>query len=113
MHKLEENGVRSKVIAPENELSELVEEILRYEHGRLVEEALHDLVSLDEARKELADESMDEFELKNARRLIEEGFEEDVTLSWRGEQVLGGAGEERMKMTETSAQTSRGRGVPS
>ena len=60
MHKLEENGVRSKVIAPENELSELVEKILRYKHGRLVEEALHDLVSLDKAKKALADEFMDE-----------------------------------------------------
>ena len=102
MHKLEENGVRSKVIAPENELSELVEEILRYEHGRLVEEALHDLVSLDEAKKALAAGFMDEFELKNDKRVIEEGFEEDGTLSCRREKVIGGQGEERMKMTQTS-----------
>jgi hypothetical protein len=83
MHKPEENGVRSKVLPPEDRLSELAEEILRYEHERSVEEALHDLVSLDEVKKELADEFMDEFELKNARRFIEEGFEEDGTLSWR------------------------------
>ena len=84
MHKLEEYGVCSKVIPPEDKLSGPVEEILRYECGRLVEEALHDLVSLDEVKIELAAGFMDEFELKNARRVIEEGFEEDGTLSWRG-----------------------------
>ena len=81
--KLEENGVRGKLIPPEDKLSELAEEIYRHEHGRWVEEALRDLVSLEEVRKELADEFIEEFELKNARRFIEEGFEEDRTLSWR------------------------------
>src|SRR5215216_3578018 len=102
MHKLEEYGVCSKVIPPEDKLSGPVEEILRYECGRLVEEALHALVSLDEVKIELAAGFMDEFELKNARRVIEEGFEEDGTLSCRGEKVIGGQGEERMKMTQTS-----------
>src|SRR5215207_1119496 len=81
--KLEENGVRGKLIPPEEKLSELAEEIYRHEHGRSVEEALHNLVSLDEVKEELADEFMEEFELENARRFIEEGFEEDRTLSWR------------------------------
>ena len=50
----------------------------------VVGRGLHDLVSLDELKKELADEFMEEFELGNARRFIEEGFEQDRTLSWRG-----------------------------
>src|SRR5829696_6758621 len=71
--KLAEAGVRGKVI----------EEMYRHEHGRWVEEALHDLVSLEEVKKELAEEFMWEFELENARRFIEDGFEEDRTLPWR------------------------------
>ena len=102
MHKLEENGVRSKLIPPKDKLSELAEETLRYKHGHLAEEALHDLVSLDEVKKALAAGFMDEFELKNDKRVIEEGFEEDGTLSCRREKVIGGQGEERMKMTQTS-----------
>ena len=82
--KLKENGVRGKVIPPEDKLSELAEEMYRREHERWVEEALHDLVSLDELKKEVADEFMGEFELGNARRFIEEGLEQDRTLSWRG-----------------------------
>jgi hypothetical protein len=63
----------------------------RREHGRWVEEALHDLVSLEEVKEELAETFMEEFELENARRFIEEGFEEDRTLSWRSafEKKLG------------------------
>jgi len=81
--QLAENGVRGKVVPPEEELPKLAEEMYRQEHGRWVEEALHDLVSLEEVKNDLADEFMEEFELENARRLIEEGFEEDRTLSWR------------------------------
>ena len=51
----------------------------------VVGRGLHDLVSLDELKKELADKFMEQFELVgNARRFIEEGFEQDRTLSWRG-----------------------------
>ena len=81
--QLKKNGVRGKVVPPEEELPKLAEEMYRQEHGRWVEEALHDLVSLEEVKNDLADEFMEEFELENARRLIEEGFEEDRTLSWR------------------------------
>ena len=82
--KLKENGVRGKVIPPEDKLSELAEEMYRREDERWVEEALHDLVSLEEVKKGVADEFMGEFELGNARRFIEEGLEQDRTLSWRG-----------------------------
>ena len=81
--QLKKNGVRGKVVPPEEELPKLAEEMYRHEHARWVEEALHDLVSLEEVKNDLADEFMEEFELENARRLIEEGFEEDRTLSWR------------------------------
>src|SRR5215217_2131629 len=81
--KLREAGVRGKVIPPNGELPKLAEEMYRREHGLWVEDALHGLVSLDEVKKDLADEFMEEFELENTRRFIEEGFEEDRTQSWR------------------------------
>lgn len=76
--KLEEAGVRGKVIPPESELPGLAEEIYRHEHGRLVEEVLRDLLSLDEVKKEFADEVMEEFELENLGKelSVERGREE-------------------------------------
>jgi hypothetical protein len=89
--KLVEAGVRGKVIPPEEELPKLAEGMYRREHGLWVEEALRDLVSIDEVKEELADRFMEEFELESARRSIEESFEEDRTLSWRSafEKKLG------------------------
>ena len=81
--KLEENGVRGKVIPPDDELPRLAEEVYRGEHGRWVEETLRNLVSLDELKNALADEFLDKFELKHAKRYIEEGFEQNRILSWR------------------------------
>ena len=80
---LSEAGVFGKVVPPAEELPKLAEEMYRHEHGRWVEAALHDLVSVDKVKKELADKFKGEFELGKARRSIEEGFEEDRTLSWR------------------------------
>ncbi len=107
---LSEAGIFGKVVPPAEELSNLAEEIYRHEHGRWVEEALHDLVSLEEVKKELADEFMEEFELENARHSIEEGFEEDETLSWRSafEKKLGVA---QKKYTEALKETVRKRAI--
>jgi len=80
---LSAEGIFGKVVPPAEELPKLAEEMYRHEHGQWVEEALHDLISLEKVKMELADESMEEFELGNARRFIEAGFEEDRTLSWR------------------------------
>ena len=108
--QLKKNGVRGKVVPPEEELPKLAEEMYRHEHGRWVVEALHDLVSLEEVKNDLADEFMEEFELENARHLIEEGFEEDRTLSWLSafEKKLGVA---QKKYTEALKETVRKRAI--
>src|SRR5215217_6638662 len=80
---LSEAGIFGKVVPPAEELPKLAEEMYRHEHGQWVEETLHDLISLEKVKMELADEFMEEYELENARRFVEEGFEEDETLSWR------------------------------
>jgi hypothetical protein len=81
--KLDENGVRGKVIPPEGELPDLADEIYREQHATWVDEALQDLVSLEEIKRVLADRFVDEFGLEHAKRYIEEGFKKDRTLSWR------------------------------
>src|SRR5215213_383076 len=108
--QLKKNGVRGKVVPPEEELPKLAEEMYRHEQGQWVEEALHDLISLEKVKMELADESMEEFELGNARRFIEEGFDEDSTLSWRSafEKKLGVT---QKKYTEALKEAVRKRAV--
>jgi hypothetical protein len=81
--KLEENGVRGKVIPPEEKLGELADEMYCEKHAAWVEETLRDLVSFDDIKKALADEFAGKFKLEEAKRYIEEGFENDKTLSWR------------------------------
>jgi len=81
---LSEAGIFGKVVPPAEELPKLAEQVYRHEHGQWVEAALHDLISLKKVKMELADEFMEEYELENARHSIEDGFEEDRTLSLRG-----------------------------
>lgn len=81
--KLEENGVRGKVIPPEEKLGEMADEKYRALSAGWVTEAVEDLMSSEEFKKEIADEFVDEFGLDEARRLIEERFEKDRSLSWR------------------------------
>jgi len=81
--ELEEKGVRPKVIPPEDELSKLADEMCRRKLANWAEEALLELVSFDEIAKGLSDEFVGEFELGQAKRYIEDGFEEDRTHSWR------------------------------
>jgi hypothetical protein len=81
--KLEENGVRGKVIPPDEKLGEMADEKYRALSAGWVTEAVEDLMSSEEFKKEIADEFVDEFGLDEARRLIEERFEKDRSLSWR------------------------------
>lgn len=81
--KLLENGVRGKLIPPDDELPELADGLYREKVAEWVDAALSDLVSLDEIKAAIADGLREEFGLENARRYIEEGFEEDDALSWR------------------------------
>jgi hypothetical protein len=81
--KLEENGVRGKVIPPDDKLKELVEEKYRALSTEWVAEAIDDLISSEEFKKEIADAFADQFGLDEARHHIEERFDKDRALSWR------------------------------
>jgi hypothetical protein len=81
--KLEENGVRGKVIPPDDRLTELAEEQYRALITEWVTEAIDDLISSEEFRREIADEFVGEFGLDEARPHIEERFDKNRALSWR------------------------------
>jgi hypothetical protein len=81
--KLKENGVRGKVIPPDEKLTELAEEKYRDLSAEWVAEAVAQLIDSGELDKRIADRFMDKFELDKARGHIEERFEENRALSWR------------------------------
>ena len=81
--KLEENGIRGKVIPPEEKLAEMADEKYRALSAGWVTETIEDLISSEEFKKEIADEFVDKFGLDEARRHIEERFDKDRALSWR------------------------------
>jgi len=82
--KLTENGVRLKVIPPEEKLKELADKKYRSMSAEWVMEAIRELISYEEFEKEIADEWIDKFALHEARRHVEERFEKHRSLSWRG-----------------------------
>jgi hypothetical protein len=81
--KLAENGVRGKVIPPDDKLGDMAEEKYRALSGGWVSAAIDDLISSEEFKKEIADEFAEKFGLDEARQYIEEKFSEDRSLSWR------------------------------
>jgi hypothetical protein len=81
--KLKENGVRGKVIPPDEKLGDLADERYRELSARWVAEAIDELISSEDFNKMIADELIDEFELGKSRSHIEERFEKDRSLSWR------------------------------
>jgi GNAT superfamily N-acetyltransferase len=81
--KLEEHGVRGKVIPPDERLAELACEKYRALSAGWVAKTIEDLISPEEFNKEIADQFLDEFKLDEARRHIEARFDKDRSLSWR------------------------------
>ena len=81
--KLRENGVRGKVIPPDEELYGLAWEKYRALAAGWVTEAIDELISADEIKAEVADEFAQEFGLREARENIEDRFEADPAQSWR------------------------------
>jgi hypothetical protein len=81
--KLEENGVRGKVIPPDEKLKELAEEKYRDLSAEWVAEAIDELISSKELNEKIADQFVDKFDLGESRRHIEKHFEKDRSLSWR------------------------------
>jgi GNAT superfamily N-acetyltransferase len=81
--KLEENGVRGKVIPPEEKLGDLTDEKYRDLITEWVDEAIGELISSEELNEKIADQFIDEFELGESRSHIEARFEKDRSVSWR------------------------------
>jgi hypothetical protein len=81
--KLKENGVRGKVIPPDEKLKELAEEKYRALSDGWVSKVIDDLISSEEFKKEIADTFADKFGLDEVRHHIEERFDKDPALSWR------------------------------
>jgi hypothetical protein len=81
--KLEENGVRGKVIPPDDKLTELADEKYRTLSAGWVAETIDDLVASEEFKKKIADAFVDKFGLDEARHHIKERFDKDRALSWR------------------------------
>src|SRR5215217_6815940 len=82
--KLEENGVRGKVIPPEEALAERREAMYREKVVGWVAEAIAEILDLDELKNKLVEEFQERFGLDAAREWIEKGFEDDRAQSWRG-----------------------------
>lgn len=82
--KLEENGVRGKVIPPDDALGKLSEEMYREEHDACIDAMVKDMF-LEELKDELAEEFKEHFELDapTVRQSIEKRFEGDRAVSWR------------------------------
>jgi hypothetical protein len=81
--KLNENGVRGKVIPPQARLLEMAVDEYQGLSGEWVSEAINKLIGYEEFKKEVANEFMDAFELHEARQYTEDSFSEDESLSWR------------------------------
>src|SRR5215213_8862685 len=82
--KLEENGVRGKVIPPEEALAERREKIYREKVDGWVDEAIAEMLDLGELKNKMVEEFQERFGLDAAREWIEQGFEDDRAQSWRG-----------------------------
>jgi hypothetical protein len=80
--KLEENGVRGKVIPPDQRLSELAGEMYRKKHAEWVDALVKEMF-LEQIKEDLAKEFEERFDLASARAHIEKKFGGERALSWR------------------------------
>jgi hypothetical protein len=81
--KLQENGVRSKLIPPDDALKDLREKMYRDKVEVWTEEIIAQMLKIDELKQKVANAFMERFGLDGAREWIEKGFEEDCFMSWR------------------------------
>jgi hypothetical protein len=82
--KLEENGVRGKVIPPDEALKERREAMYREKVEGWVDEVIAEMLDADEIKNKMVEEFQERFGLDKAREWIEKGFEDDRAQSWRG-----------------------------
>jgi DNA topoisomerase VI subunit A len=81
--KLEEKGVRGKVIPPDEALAERREAMYREKVEGWVDEVIAEMLDADELKNKKVEEFQERFGLDAAREWIEKGFEDDRTQSWR------------------------------
>ncbi len=81
--KLEEKGVRGKVIPPEDALAERREKMYQEKVDGWVEDIIDDILSTDEIKKKMTKDFEERFKLAGAERWIKAGFKRDDTQSWR------------------------------
>jgi len=82
--KLEENGVRAKVVPPEEKLLELSKKMFAKKVDTWTAELISELLEVTGLKKKLAEGFEDSFKLQGAKAWIERGFELDDSKSWRG-----------------------------
>jgi len=81
--KLEENGVRGKVIPPEAALKERREKMYREKVEGWVDDIIAEMLDADKLKNKMVEEFEERFKLQGARAWIETDFKRDDTLSWR------------------------------
>jgi hypothetical protein len=81
--RLAEEGVRGKVVPPEDDLGDLTEKMYQERVASWTEAAIARLLDTPAMKEMLAKRFRESFALQDARTYIEEGFEEDDTRSWR------------------------------
>jgi len=82
--KLEENGVRGKVIPPEEALKERRETMYREKVDLWVDEVIAEMLDADELKNKMACEFQERFKLQGAQAWIKTEFEHrDDSKSWR------------------------------
>jgi DNA topoisomerase VI subunit A len=81
--KLKENGVRGKVIPPEDALEERREAMYREKVEGWVDATVAEILDTDELKNNMVEEFQERFGLEGAREWIENGFEDDRSKSWR------------------------------
>jgi GNAT superfamily N-acetyltransferase len=80
--KLEENGVRGKVIPPDDALKERRERMYQEKVEGWVEDIIAEILDTKELKKKMAAEFQERFGLTGAREWIEKGFEDERSKSW-------------------------------
>lgn len=100
--KLEEAGVRGKVIPSEEELPGLTEEAARAQAGLWVKAALEEMLSVTLIKESIAEEFLKTLQIEEAEGWIKQGFGEDVSASWRA--VMA----EKLSLREHHADTLNG-----
>ena len=80
--KLQENGIRPKIIPPDDALKDLREKMYRDKVETWTEGIIAEMLKIDELKQKVGNAFMERFGLDGAREWIEKGFEEDRFVSW-------------------------------